>query len=138
MLVVSPNRTRAARRAAFTLMEVLVVVAIVVILASVGTLATMRFLDDAKVDTARNGATQLVSYAKVWTLKKDERLDESRIGELAAYAENGPRALLDPWQQPYILTYKVDAATGTERIFIYTTNPKTGEIIGSPRELEKQ
>jgi general secretion pathway protein G len=52
MLTASPNR-RIVRRAGFTLLEVLVVVAILVILATVASVAVTRNLDDAKKSKAQ-------------------------------------------------------------------------------------
>ena len=46
---------RAVRRAAFTLLEVLIVVAILVILASAASIALFRYLEDAKVGRAKTG-----------------------------------------------------------------------------------
>ncbi len=136
-MIVSMNRTRATRRAAFTLMEVLVVVAIVVILASVGTLATLKFLDDAKCDTARAGADNLQTCYKAWSVRHDgEELTDLSV--LAEYTESGTRALYDPWNKMYQFTYKTDSATSTQRFFIYTTHPTKGEQLGSPKVLENQ
>ena len=136
-MLVSMNRTRVNRRAAFTLMEVLVVVAIVVILASVGTLATLKFLEDAKIDTARASAQNLLTYAKTYEVKHggDPFTDMTQLSE---YADSGNRALLDPWQQQYQFTYKVDSLSCKERLFIYTVHKTTGQVIGAPRELEGQ
>ena len=46
-------RRKAARRAAFTLLEVLIVVAILVILASAASISLFRYLEDAKVGRAK-------------------------------------------------------------------------------------
>ena len=56
MILATPSQTvrqRASRRAAFTLLEVLVVVAILVILAGVGVAATTRYLEDARKSKAQ-------------------------------------------------------------------------------------
>jgi len=66
MLPVAARRNRVSRRAAFTLLEVLVVVAILVILAGVGVVATTRYLEDARKSKAQLGcnglATAVESY----------------------------------------------------------------------------
>jgi len=122
-------------RAAFTLVEVLVVVAIVVILASIGTLATFKFLEDAKVDAARAKAEQLQIYAKTWMTRNDPAvIDSSNIQLLAQYAEDGERALYDPWNQPYQAAWSQDPATGRQRLFIYTQHENF--TYGAPRSME--
>lgn len=130
------NRSN-TRRAAFTLVEVLVVVAIVVILASIGTLATFKFLEDAKVDAARSKAQQLQTYAKTWSTRNDGA-DLQAIDVLAQYAEDGPKALLDPWGNVYQFTYMEDPSTGTRRLFIYTQREANGGLMtyGAPKDLE--
>ena len=124
-------------RAAFTLVEVLVVVAIVVILASIGTLATFKFLEDAKVDAARAKAEQLQIYAKTWMTRNDGQFP-SDISVLAQYAEDGERALLDPWGGSYQITQVQDPMTGRPRVFIYTIHDNNGQqfTYGAPKTLE--
>lgn len=128
-----------SRRAAFTLVEVLVVVAIVVILASIGTLATFKFLEDAKVDAARAKAEQLQVYAKTWMTRNDNQIPQD-ISVLAQYAEDGERALQDPWGGYYQITEMQDPLTGRPRIFIFTTHESNGQTFtyGAPRNLEPQ
>lgn len=121
------------RRAAFTLVEVLVVVAIVVILASIGTLATFKFLEDAKVDAARAKAEQLQVYAKTWMTRNDNMIPQD-IGVLAQYAEDGERALYDPWGGRYAIAEVQDPQTGRPRLFIYTQHENF--TYGAPRSLE--
>ena len=63
-MMLATARNRATRRAAFTLLEILVVVAIVVILAGVGVVATTTYLENAKKSKAQlgcNGLATLVS-----------------------------------------------------------------------------
>ncbi len=133
-------RSNNTRRAAFTLVEVLVVVAIVVILASIGTLATFKFLEDAKVDAARAKADNLQTYAKTWMVKNDNQpITSQNIDLLAQYAEEGERALFDPWGGKYQAEWRVDPITGRERLYIYTQyQGRNGQVYeyGSPKDME--
>jgi general secretion pathway protein G len=133
-------RTINTRRAAFTLVEVLVVVAIVVILASIGTIATFKFLEDAKVDAARAKANQLQTYAKAWQSKNDGQfITSDNIDLLANYAEDGEKALYDPWGGKYMAELRVDPLTGRERLYIYTQyQGRNGQVYeyGSPKDME--
>ena len=142
---VKPSGPASRRRSrdGFTLVEVLVVVAIVVILASVGTIATIKYLEDAKVDTARAKAAQLELYLKSWSAKNEgTELDPSNISVLAEYAEDGQRALLDPWLNQFQLEYLNDPAQPQfRRAFFYTIPPngvdgKQGWKAGAPKQLE--
>lgn len=121
-----------ARRAAFTLIEVLVVVAIIVILAGVGTLATIRYLDDAKQDNAIMTMQSLEQAAKSLEVKKGGSPIED-ISELIPYLEKGATQLQDPWGGQYQFEYVDGASQGTFRIVFFTTNQKTGERVQWPR-----
>lgn len=125
------------RRAAFTLVEVLVVVAIVVILASVGTLATFKFLEDAKVDTARAKAENLLTAAKSWSVKNDNQ-QVTDITVLIPFIEGGERGLRDPWGEPYQIQYVEDPSSPYPRPFVSTNATVDGQqrVIGAPRDLE--
>lgn len=133
-----PNLTR---RAAFTLVEVLVVVAIVVILASIGTLATFKFLEDAKVDAARAKAEQLQVYARSWSAKNEgAQISTDTIMQLADYAEDGEKALYDPWGGTYRAEMQTDPNTGRPRLFIFCvyTSERSGQSFtyGAPKDME--
>jgi general secretion pathway protein G len=141
-MLVSPRSSRslsASRRAAFTLVEVLVVVAIVVILASVGTIATLKFLADAKIDNARMSAMTIVEAAKAYELKNPDGVDFTQTGPevLVPFLDKGSNGLLDPWGQPYRITY-VDSGDniGNRRVFVYTVSPDDGKTYGWPKEYE--
>ena len=142
MIVAVKSSRSVSRRAAFTLVEVLVVVAIVVILASVGTLATFKFLEDAKVDAARQKAVNLDNWYKSYMAKNPDLniQDFQDITVLAQYAEDGPKSLMDPWGQMYQFMPIDDAAAGRTRMFFYTTAMVDGQqrMIGSPKDLEGQ
>ncbi|HEV3142275.1 MAG TPA: type II secretion system protein GspG [Gemmataceae bacterium] len=90
-------------RTAFTLMEVLVVVAIILILASVGGIFVFRYLDQAKEDMAKAGTKSLETGCNAYKLKYGEyppnlqQLIQPPDG--APFVE--PAALNDPWGRPY-------------------------------------
>lgn len=62
-------RRHARRRSAFTLLEVLVVVAILVVLASVAGIYVFRSYEDAKKDTARTQIRTIENACKQFKLK---------------------------------------------------------------------
>lgn len=139
-MLVSRTMTRSlsvSRRAAFTLVEVLVVVAIVVILASIGTLATFKFLEDAKGDAARAKAEQLVTYGKAWSTRNDSEPIQS-LDVLIPYADDGVNALRDPWNNPFQFEYVNDGASQYPRLFVYTIHRVDGQdrVIGAPKDIE--
>jgi general secretion pathway protein G len=139
MLASARSARSNTRRAAFTLVEVLVVVAIVVILASVGTLATFKFLEDAKVDAARSKAENLLTYAKTWSTRNDNA-ELQDIAVLANYADDGLRATMDPWDKQYRFMYIQDQNAPYPRLFIYTEAMVDGQqrMVGAPKDLEAQ
>lgn len=100
------HTTRAAARAAFTLLEILVVVAIIVVLAGIGGYYLMPRVDEAKEKTARvqvKGA--LTSAADTYKLNNGDW--PPSLEALAQPQPNGgapildPDALRDPFGQPY-------------------------------------
>lgn len=141
-MLVSSRSTRSlsvSRRSAFTLVEVLVVVAIVVILASVGTIATLKFLADAKVDNARMSAMTIVEAAKAFELKNPDGVDFTQTGPevLIPYLDKGAAGLIDPWGAQYQISYVENADNyGSRRVFVYTVSPDDGKTYGWPKEFE--
>ena len=133
------------RRPAFTLVEVLVVVAIVVILASVGTIATLKFLDDATNDNARMNASAVETAANSYQLKNPQWNPEADgLVGVTPYLAKGDAGLLDPWGNPYraklvpVQSSGNTSATPQYRIYVYTirTNDNSNREFGSPKELE--
>jgi prepilin-type N-terminal cleavage/methylation domain-containing protein len=128
---------QAARRAAFTLMEVLVVVAIVVIMASVGTIGVLRYLENAKYNQAEQQMMNLATVEKTQRMKNNgEPLQD--ITALAPYLERGEQALIDPWGNMYQMNYiSVVNALGEEELRAqFSTvqiNPETGEPVYWPK-----
>lgn len=103
-LRVASNRTR---RAAFTLLEMLVVVAIIVALAGVGTFFLFGAMRDSEKDIARIKCKSLGDVCVQYSIKNkhfpsslQELLQKDRKG-FGPYLED-PDALLDPWGNQFI------------------------------------
>jgi len=127
------SRSHNAARAAFTLLEVLIVVAILVVLAGVGGVTYMKFLEEAKEDTA---------FSQIKNLEKAAQSIQIRHGNfpqtLAEMTQPGadggqpalePEAIRDPWGKEY--TYDpAGGHNGGRKPDISTTNP-AGKVIGN-------
>src|SRR4051795_3435335 len=103
-LRVQRNRTR---RAAFTLLEMLVVVAIIVALAGVGTFFLFNTMRDSEKDIARIKCKSLGDVCIQYNIKNkhfpgslQELLQKDAKG-YGPYLED-PNALLDPWGKQFI------------------------------------
>jgi general secretion pathway protein G len=125
----SRQRKRQARRA-FTLMEILVVVAIIVVLAGIGGFYLMPQLDRAKDDAAKLQAktiSQAVGtyYAHHSTYPTDLSVltqgDEENNGQPYMAADK----ILDPWGKQYQLD-----TSGPEPI-VFTMSPKGKRLASS-------
>jgi general secretion pathway protein G len=118
------------RRSAFTLLEVLVVVAIILVLASTATVAVLQIMKENKADQARIQVLALDKALKTFMLKNDGN-PPGNIQEILRYIDgNDPSKLIDPWQQQYQIG-SGDNGTGTMTYYIFTTDPENGEMIRS-------
>ena len=116
------------RRAAFTLLEVLVVVAILVVLASVASIYVFRYLEDSKKDKAKMDIMALDKAVKTYQIKNDNYLPES-LQQVIQFIENQDQSkLIDPWGKPY--QYQADNSIGIA--YISTTAPD-----GTPIDNDK-
>lgn len=94
------------------------------------------FLDltSTKHSGAAVKAENLLVYAKSWSARNEEKNLES-LEPLREYAEDGEQALTDPWGQQFQFRYVLDPETETERLVIWTTEPRSGQVIAAPRHL---
>jgi general secretion pathway protein G len=93
---------RVARQAGFTIMEVLIVLAIIALI--MGVLIGPKLFgaaEDAKVRTAHTQAVQLATAYARWSLENTASCPES-IEELAKYL-NASDAAKDPWGNDFIM-----------------------------------
>ena len=121
-MLVSANRSLARRtREGFTLLEILVVVAIIVILAGVAGVAMFRFIEDARVDTARTQMTNFENAAKQY-MAKNEGVPPQTLNDLVAPAD-GSKPLIDGG--PAVLTPPVPNTQ-------YDYDPNNLDSYGSP------
>lgn len=90
-------------RGAFTLLEVLIVVAILVILASAASIALFRYLEEAKEGRAQNDMRAIEQALKTYYLKHGEWPPEGEQGLalIAPYLEQGTQGLISPWGTRY-------------------------------------
>lgn len=98
------RRTTTVARAGFTLMEVLVVVAILVVLVSVSSVVVFRYLDESKEKAAKVQITQIEQA--VMTYKLDHGDFPPDLTVLTQPEEGKPArleasALIDPFGNPY-------------------------------------
>jgi general secretion pathway protein G len=122
------------RRAAFTLIEVLVVVAIIVILATIAAIYVPKQLDEAKKGTAVTGCVTLDKAINSYFISSgnpgisdDDKLPSSpeqlvNPGWSTSFLPDGHQSLLDPWGKQYQFT-RSQREDGTPYIIVHTNAP---------------
>lgn len=127
------SERRLNRRSAFTLLEVLIVVAIIVMLAGAGTYYFLQRLEDGKVGTAKAQAKALVAAAEQYYANNGEfppsleALTQPQPNGGGAFF--GPEKLFDPWRKPYQYN-PLGENTGGNKPDVWTTT-RNGLTIGS-------
>lgn len=136
-MVLRKRATRQTRRLAFTLMEMLVVVAIIVGLMGLGGYYYFGALNDSKISSARTQAENISKAVKAYQIDHGEfpaslevLLTTSEIGK-GPYLERRD-ALLDPWGKPYqydvSATRNIAAGAVVKIPDVYTRTPDGAEV----------
>jgi general secretion pathway protein G len=101
---------RAPRRPGFTLLEVLVVVAILVILAGIAVVAVPRYIEDGKRTAAMAGCKNLAMAIEAYMNNPANPGNAlpTQLSDLIqppfggpSYLRNGEADTIDPWGKPY-------------------------------------
>jgi general secretion pathway protein G len=133
-MILRPTHARRARREAFTLLEVLIVVAIIVMLAGAGTYYFLQRLEDAKVGMAKTGAQAIASALEQYYANNEEfpaSLEALTMQQPKGGAPFfGPDKLLDPWNRPYQYDPNGPNNQGL-RPDVWTTHPRTQQMLGN-------
>jgi general secretion pathway protein G len=124
---------KAPVRGGFTLMEMLVVVAILVILAGAAVPIYMRYLDEAKVSRAKIDVKLIEEAVKAYYLKNSEyppslqTLTQVQADGTKPYLE--PESIFDPWKRPYM--YDPNGARNAgQKPDVYSEGPAIGNAAG--------
>jgi general secretion pathway protein G len=123
-------------RSGFTLMEVLVVVAIIVVLAGVGTVSYMSIFGESKEKVARHQIAELTTAARTYKLNNGQF--PPSLADLTRPQPNGGRklidtdALTDPWGKPYQYSPQGPRNNDGEKPDIWTISGEgSGKEIGN-------
>jgi len=128
----------AAIRAAFTLMEVLVVVAILVVLAAIAVPIYTTYLENSKLDRAKLDVKNLETAVQAYYMRNDVYPDSLQMLTQVDALGNRPTltadTLIDPWRQPYQLDLSTVQQLGKPRVF--SNGPPGGQhpIDNLPRQ----
>jgi general secretion pathway protein G len=126
---------RTRRRSAFTLMEVLVVVAILVVLAGIG-IGVFFYLDTAKDKIAltqiKNIEIALESYKLMNNGQYPENLETLLEPHGDKPAPLSADQIMDPWQRPYVIDLSQrHPKTHKPRIYSQGANPGVSQPIAN-------
>ena len=130
----------ARRRSAFTLMEIMVVVTILVILASVAGVGVFRYIDQANEGVARSNATAIGKALVSYKLAFGEYPDSleglvTPPGGAKGYLE--PAALIDPWGGRYLFNPEGQFHNG-QTPDVYTMTKEGRRISNAPKGQDGQ
>ncbi len=98
-----PKRNaRRTDRAGFTLVELMVVVAIIAILATTASVYFLGAVDDADQAKAKAEIQAMKTAVTAYMLKNNRKLPNS-LDDLAPFMDP-PKIPMDPWGKPYVYT----------------------------------
>lgn len=134
-----PTPKRKASRSAFTLVEMLVVVAIILALAAIAVPITLNVLDSSKRDIARTQCKGVLSQAVTsYQIDSDVNPDGALPGSWADVkasrkASLAPEATIDPWGREYHLAVPGTHAKGgvTNQFDIWSDCGGSSEPVGN-------
>ena len=125
--------TRQSIRRAFTLMEILIVVAIIVILAGIGTVALFPQFQRAKENEARIKAAQVAKAIGIYMTDHDGTPPQTLNALTQPDASGGPwisqDGILDPWNKQYQFDASGPRNNGSQPD-VWTTSPG-GKTLGN-------
>jgi general secretion pathway protein G len=132
------RRLEQRRRAGFTLLEVLVVVAILVVLASVSSIYVFRYLEDAKIDKAKLQAANIAKAAKSYIIKNDGSTDGLSLQVLVApprpFLEGGNESIVTPFGTPFNLEIGNDGGAANIVVTFQAPDGHTYDDRGRKRQ----
>ena len=138
-MLLTTTRRSVSRRSAFTLIEVLVVVAILVILATIAAIYVPKQLNEAKKGTAVTGAVTISKAIDSYMLSSSNpgTSDEERMppspqslvnpGWSTSFLPDGQQSLLDPWGKEYQFQ-NANKEDGSPYIIVWTVAPDGTKI----------
>ena len=101
-----------AMRAGFTLMEIMVAVAIIGIMSTMAVVGVNRMMETAKRDAARSGVQNIVQAATAYNIEHRrwptdiKQLVEAKGNDEQPYITGGEGALNDPWGMQFKMERK--------------------------------
>jgi general secretion pathway protein G len=126
---------RKATRRAFTLMEMLIVVAIIVALAGIGTFYILPQFEKAKDGVAQAKAKSLEMALMAYNNDHGHFPDGSNLGVLTQKTDQGGPyisndGLLDPWDKPFQVDPSGNTYNNGAKPDVFTRTPG-GKIVGN-------
>src|SRR6516225_11414711 len=125
------RQRREATRSAFTLMEMLVVVAILVVLAGAAVPIYMRYLDETKITTARLNCKTIAETLETYKLKMGDY--PANLEVLIQVQQDGTppyfarEALMDPWQHEYQYAPQGQHNAALGKPDVWSQGPRMGD-----------
>jgi general secretion pathway protein G len=129
MMIRQPQSTTHALHRAFTLVEVLAVMAILVIIAGAGAFGIVKYMDLAKEREAKLKMQKIENAAKIFFSNNStfpntpDELIQSADGT-APLLEGGQAAIMDPWGQPFQMQITQDQFGSTRVLLTSVGGPK--------------